>query len=284
MDIGPLFLPIPVIAGAGGLFFGYLAGLLLVRQKHPHSFSLFWNIAIDALLAFLIVWKLTPLIFDAGNILKDPASILYRPGGTWGLLLGGLAVLIVFIIHLIKDKPAPSSFLKTSFILALLFAGGAALIYIPTRIITTPMKEQVIRGNIDAGRKTIQSLDMQTVAENRQPNWQADYLVVNVWATWCGPCRGELPEISEFYRNTKRRNVEIIAVNLTSTENSPNEVKTFVKEHNLQFPVLLDTEGRINGIFDIQAVPTTIIIGPQDTVTAVKRGVIDRMWLRRHTQ
>ncbi|SEN72606.1 Peroxiredoxin [Amphibacillus marinus] len=89
----------------------------------------------------------------------------------------------------------------------------------------------------------------------------SDYLgspiMLNFWATWCPPCRAEMPDMQRFYEDTE---ITILAVNLTDTEHSNSDVDAFVKEHALTFPIPIDKAGDTSSLYDIQAIPTTFMI------------------------
>jgi thiol-disulfide isomerase/thioredoxin len=86
---------------------------------------------------------------------------------------------------------------------------------------------------------------------------------LNFWATWCGPCRSEMPSMEAVYQKLKNRGFEILAVNLGEKK---GEVSSFMNEYKLNFPAVLD-EKQINGYYyNVQAIPTTFIID--------KRGLI----------
>jgi peroxiredoxin len=82
---------------------------------------------------------------------------------------------------------------------------------------------------------------------------------VNLWATWCPPCRAEMPEMVRFYKDYSSKNVEVLAVNLTDSD-SEKEVKRFAKAFKLNFPVLLDPEGKVGNTYKTVTIPTTFII------------------------
>ncbi|MFC3039408.1 redoxin domain-containing protein [Virgibacillus xinjiangensis] len=82
-------------------------------------------------------------------------------------------------------------------------------------------------------------------------------VMLNFWATWCPPCRAEMPDMEEFYQN---ENVVVLAVNLTETESSRQGVEDFVEEYGLSFPVLLDEDTVVANAYAIQPVPTTYMI------------------------
>jgi thiol-disulfide isomerase/thioredoxin len=80
---------------------------------------------------------------------------------------------------------------------------------------------------------------------------------LNFWATWCGPCRAEMPSMEVLYQRFKESGLEIVAVNYRENRKT---VDTFTEQFNLSFPVTLDPAGRINGLYGIEAFPTTFII------------------------
>jgi thiol-disulfide isomerase/thioredoxin len=80
---------------------------------------------------------------------------------------------------------------------------------------------------------------------------------LNFWATWCGPCRTEMPSMEILYQRFKNQGFEILAVNY---QEGQKDVAAFMKNYKLSFPAGLDSSGRIGGIYGIEAFPTTYII------------------------
>jgi thiol-disulfide isomerase/thioredoxin len=80
---------------------------------------------------------------------------------------------------------------------------------------------------------------------------------LNFWATWCGPCRSEMPSMEALYRRFNDKGLEMLAVNCG--ENSP-EVTAFMRSNKLSFPTALDRKGEVSGLYGIQAIPTTYLI------------------------
>ena len=80
---------------------------------------------------------------------------------------------------------------------------------------------------------------------------------LNFWATWCGPCRDEMPSMEVLYNRFKDKGLEILAVNC---EEGQEDVIAFMTNYGLTFPALLDEDGKVNGAYGIQAIPTTFLI------------------------
>lgn len=83
-------------------------------------------------------------------------------------------------------------------------------------------------------------------------------VMINFWATWCPPCRQEMPELEKFYE-THKQHVELLSVHLTSQDRR-DKVGPFIQQYSLTFPVVLDEKGKILKLYNIQTIPTTYIL------------------------
>jgi thiol-disulfide isomerase/thioredoxin len=83
-------------------------------------------------------------------------------------------------------------------------------------------------------------------------------VVVNFWATWCLPCRAELPALEEVYRNNRAQGLVVVGVDVAE---SPDEVAQFVTKVGLTFPIALDASGEATELYRIQGMPTTFFVG-----------------------
>src|SRR5699024_2083045 len=80
-------------------------------------------------------------------------------------------------------------------------------------------------------------LDTFTGEEAKLSDYRGSRVMINFWATWCPPCRAEMPDMERFHQDT---DIEILAVNLTETETHTDQVQQFIDEYELTFPILLD--------------------------------------------
>lgn len=111
---------------------------------------------------------------------------------------------------------------------------------------------------------TLTSLDGKNVTLSE---FRGKKVVLNFWATWCPPCKAEMPHMQKYYeQNAKKDNVEIIAVNLTKAERDVTEdakidsVMTFKESFNLTFPILLDQKNSAGLAYQVITIPTTYFI------------------------
>lgn len=97
---------------------------------------------------------------------------------------------------------------------------------------------------------------------------QGKKVILNFWASWCGPCKVEMPHMEQYYRKYKEKhNVEIVAVNLTSDERKGKQgIEQFVKSYRLTFPILLDQEGYTKNEYMVKQIPTTYLIHEDGTI------------------
>ena len=100
-------------------------------------------------------------------------------------------------------------------------------------------------------------------------------VIVNFWATWCPPCRGELPDFQEMYEQYGEQ-VTFLMVDLTTSEDGgQKDVQTFLTQNGFTFPVLLDLDGNAAAAYAVNAIPETLVIDADGMIRSMYYGAID---------
>jgi peroxiredoxin len=94
-------------------------------------------------------------------------------------------------------------------------------------------------------------------------------VMVNFWATWCGPCRIELPQLAKLHDRYRGSGFLLLAVNI---DEDPNAARALAGKLGLKFPVLLDTDKKVVGAYDLNAMPATVLIDKDGRVRHLHRG------------
>ena len=102
-------------------------------------------------------------------------------------------------------------------------------------------------------------------------------VVVNFWASWCPPCRAEMPDMAAFTK--ERDDVTIVAVNTTTSERDLGDAVSFVEPYEDAFTVVYDRDGQVGDAYRIQAMPTTYVLDESGVIIAKQFGAIDKNWL-----
>jgi len=96
-------------------------------------------------------------------------------------------------------------------------------------------------------------------------------VLLNLWASWCPPCRAEMPAIQNTYVNYQEHGLVVLAVNVTS-QDSREAALEFASQNQLTFPILFDDEGRVNALYGTNALPTSYFIDAQGVIRDVVVG------------
>jgi peroxiredoxin len=97
-------------------------------------------------------------------------------------------------------------------------------------------------------------------------------VMVNFWATWCGPCRVEMPHLSRLYDKYRGSGFVVLGVNI---DEDPRKAASLASQLGMSFPVLLDTDKKVSRLYDLSTMPSTILIDRDGRVRYVHRGYRD---------
>ena len=113
------------------------------------------------------------------------------------------------------------------------------------------------------------ALKSSTGENMRLSEYRGDVVMVNFWATWCGPCRQEMPLLDELYNRYQRVGFNLLGVNI---DDDSRRAMQMVEELGVDFPVLFDARKEVSKLYDVDAMPVTVIIDRQGTVRYVHQG------------
>ncbi len=115
------------------------------------------------------------------------------------------------------------------------------------------------------------SLKSMTGKEYQLSNFRGKVVLVNFWASWCPPCKAEMPAIESIYRRYSDKGLVVLAVDST-IQDKASDVANFIKTNNLSFPVLMDLTGLATKTYRIQSLPSTYFIDKQGIIRQIELG------------
>lgn len=126
----------------------------------------------------------------------------------------------------------------------------------------------------------LMTLDGETM---KLSDYKGKKLILNFWATWCPPCKAEMPHMQKFYENNSD-DIEIIAVNLTNVDKGQEAINTFVEDYGLTFSIPLDEEGMIGMQYQAFTIPTSYVIDSNGIIQKKIVGPMDENMMKDLTE
>jgi len=114
---------------------------------------------------------------------------------------------------------------------------------------------------------TLKNLDGNNVSLHQ---FRGKYLLINFWATWCGPCKIEMPSLERLYRQFKSERFDMLGI--SNDMFGKRVVSPYVLAKKITFPMLLDQRMTVSRQYGIVSLPTTILIDPQGIIIGVLQG------------
>lgn len=284
ISIGPLLIKTTTIIYILAGVLGYGAILYRLRREPSLRKHIAEIISSAAILA-LFTWKFSYALFNPLKVWENPASLLYFSGGDAGVWLGGLAAAVYMAVQIRKRQLPARDVLEAVFLSVVaaqspqmkkwvavfgivglivwgfLDNGGTSLL--PAQETAQGERKVGLNQGELAPDFELRTLDNTPI---RLSELRGQKVIVNLWATWCPPCRAEMPDMQEFYEQEKENGVTILGVNLIETEQGPESVDAFLKEYGITFPVVLDQGKHISQQYQAISIPTSYVIDTEGVV------------------
>jgi peroxiredoxin len=137
-----------------------------------------------------------------------------------------------------------------------LFASGGFAALVGLWVAFSPGSERPLYGGMPAPDFELPDLEGRSVSLGEQ---RGNVVFINLWATWCAPCRTEAPALERLYRELGGQGFEILAISIDDAEDQES-VEAFRDEFQLTFPILLDPERRAYAAYQATGVPETYVV------------------------
>ncbi|MHA4990678.1 redoxin domain-containing protein [Cetobacterium somerae] len=247
------------------------------------TFSFAWTPCVGPILSSVLILAATLKDNNIGNLL----IFIYSLGFVIPFLLIGL-----FTTTLLNFFKSKQSFLKYTVKIAggFLVIIGTLTFLGYTNQLSNYFIPSVLNGSTTNNTETVLNKDSYRLLdqygnEHILSNYKGKVVFLNFWATWCPPCKEEMPIIQELYEEFGENKNEVIILGITNptTEENPNgqdknidEIKYFLQENNYSFPTVFDKTGIYFDNFKIRAFPTTYIIGKDGEIKAAIPGALTK--------
>ncbi len=129
---------------------------------------------------------------------------------------------------------------------------------------------------VQASGFTLTSLEGEDVSLD---HYRGQYVLLNFWATWCGPCKVEMPSLEALHQRFKSDNLKVLAV--SNDMFGEKVVRPYIEANKLSFTVLLDQQLEVSHQYGVVSLPTTFLIDPEGNIIGALRGAED--WSRPNT-
>jgi thiol-disulfide isomerase/thioredoxin len=113
------------------------------------------------------------------------------------------------------------------------------------------------------------TLDARGGSKISLTQYKGQVVMLNFWASWCGPCRQEMPLLENIYKKYNKMGFTLIGVNV---EPNSNEAEGFLKQTPVSFPVIYDKDSTVSKAYDVQGMPSTVIIDRKGNIRVLHRG------------
>lgn len=126
-----------------------------------------------------------------------------------------------------------------------------------------------ISADIGQGQAPDFTLKSQSGANLKLSELRGEVVMINFWASWCGPCRQEMPKLEELYARYKPLGFTILGVNI---EEDSSKAKALLKDIQVSFPVLFDDQNEVSRLYQVAAMPSTVLVDRDGNMRYLHKG------------
>lgn len=232
-----------------------------------------------------IVQTLIVVIFIGWSMEKYKETIRWIPA--FLLVYGALHVIlkesivstsmitsIIFgIILLLRGRVGRVFMSKSTLNLSILAILFSAILWTTDEAIDKQNQENALQGESSVDNSATRALapnfvlDSISGEEMSLADLKGQRVILNFWATWCPPCKAEMPHMQNYFEEHAEEQIAtILAVNLTDQDNGLQKIQQFISDYELTFPVVLDVDGKIANQYGIITIPTTFILDEEGNI------------------
>lgn len=174
---------------------------------------------------------------------------------------------------------------KTWFIVAFVFVAVMVLAVVLYPKLTEKYSADNTPGNTNSG--AVVQVDDFTVYDSEMSKVKlSDYfgkpIIINFWASWCGPCKSELPAFNSLYEKYKD-NVVFLMINLTDGQrDTESSIKEFISDNGYSFPVYYDIEYDASNTYGVRSIPETVFINADSSLYDIRIGAMSEVILENY--
>jgi len=135
------------------------------------------------------------------------------------------------------------------------------------------LRPEIFPVEVGSSAPTFAATDLATRQRVTLASYKGQVVLLNIWATWCEPCKVEMPSLEQLQREMGPRGLKILAVSID--EGGPDVVRQYARDLGLTFPILHDQSGRIKQIYQTTGVPESFVINREGRIEKKVIGATD---------
>lgn len=158
----------------------------------------------------------------------------------------------------------------------LVVLGVVAALAIGLAVMVHTLDDELFPVGIGSEAPAFEAFTLDSVPETRTlRHYRGDVLLLNVWATWCLPCREEMPSLQRLHEALGGHGLKIVAVSIDRDEDAAEKIRDFAREYGLTFEILHDPSGEIQRAYQTTGVPETFVIAREGDILRKQIGAVN---------